>query len=95
VLSSLLLTDHQPRQPIGEEGFQPVSLTDDPLIVEPIHEIAAVQRQCCLQTSFVVLGYLRLELIDIHPQIALGINLHGVEIAHKEPFFGEAAADMP
>jgi hypothetical protein len=38
---------------------------------------------------------LGLELIDIQPEASLGINLHRVEIAQKEPFFGEATADVP
>jgi hypothetical protein len=38
---------------------------------------------------------MRLELVKVEPEIALGIKLHRLGIAYNEPFFGEATADMP
>jgi len=95
VLSPRLLSDHQPRQRFGEQGFQPVALVDDPVIVEAIQKVAPVERHCRLQTGKVIVRDPGFEFINIEPQVRVGIKLYRVRIAQDELFVGQTATDMP
>ena len=60
-----LLSDHQSRQRLAKQGFQPIALVDDPVIVETIQEVATVERCRQLQVSNTIVRGVGLEFISI------------------------------
>jgi len=78
-----------------EERLQAVAFVEDPVVVEAIQKVTAIERHRRLEASDVLSGGFCLESIDVEPEFAPGIELHGVEFAQNEPFLWEATTDVP
>jgi hypothetical protein len=95
VLPLCCLTGHQPPQRIGKQGFQPVTLVDDPVIVKTGQKVAPVERHGRFQARDIVACNLGLESIHVEPKVRLRIKLYRVGIAQDVRLIREAATNVP
>jgi hypothetical protein len=94
VLPFCLLTAHQAYQCIVKQGFQPVALVEDPVVVEAIEKVTSVKGDRRFQMADLPAGDLDLEAVDVKPNVRPRIELHHVGIG-QDHLLGKTAADVP